>query len=103
MIHSIAEEFKSQGNSYFISLEYAKAIECYTRCIRALDDGKDKNVADPNEMRKLVFSNRAQAYLKLKAYQRAFEDADQALSLDPNHIKSIGRRGTANFYLGKYK
>lgn len=33
---SIAEEFKIQGNSYFSSLDYSKAIECYTRCLNAL-------------------------------------------------------------------
>ena len=54
-------------------------------------------------MKKLVLSNRSQAYLKLKAYAKAFEDANLALKIDPNHVKSIGRRGTANYYLGRFK
>ncbi len=36
---SIADEFKTQGNSYFVSLEYSKAIECYTRCLNAFKEG----------------------------------------------------------------
>lgn len=100
---SICEEFKTQGNSYFISLEYAKAIECYTRCIQAIDDKRDSKVKEPEAMKTIVLSNRAQAYLKLKAYNRAFEDADGALKLDPKHIKSLGRRGTASYYLGNIK
>ena len=38
---STAEEFKSQGNSYFVSLEYAKAIECYTRSLNAVETAPD--------------------------------------------------------------
>merc|ERR1712195_410571 len=39
---SIADEFKTQGNSYFVSLEYSKAIECYTRCLMSFDSNKDE-------------------------------------------------------------
>jgi len=51
----------------------------------------------------LVLSNRAQSYLKLKAYQKAFDDSNRACKIDPEHVKSIGRRGTANYYLGNIK
>jgi tetratricopeptide (TPR) repeat protein len=54
-------------------------------------------------MQKIVLSNRAQSYLKLKRYQEAEADADAALSLDPEHIKSLQRRGTARYYLGKLR
>jgi len=91
---SVANEFKSQGNSYFVSLEYPNAIECYTKCLNSIKDG-----VDPPEMRTVVLSNRAQSYLKLKAHLKAFDDANEALELDPTHLKSLGRRGTASFYL----
>ena len=99
---SLAEEFKQQGNSYFVSLEYSNSIDCYSKCLKALDDFPTTKAAD-QEMRKLTYSNRAQAYLKLKVYQKAFEDANTALLIDSNHIKSIGRRGTAAYYLKKFK
>lgn len=54
-------------------------------------------------MRMLVLSNRAQSYLKIKVYEEAERDADAALKLDPDHLKSISRRGQARFYLKKYK
>ena len=54
-------------------------------------------------MKKLVLSNRSQAYLKLKAHAKAFDDANRAVLIDPEHVKSIGRRGTAAYYLGRVK
>jgi len=101
---SNAEESKLQGNAFFISLDYAKAVECYTRCLNNIDRASDAHlIADPIEMEKLVLSNRSQAYLKLKAYAKAFDDANKAVLIDPTHVKSIGRRGTANYHLGKVK
>jgi len=55
---TMAEEFKSQGNSYFISLEYSKAIDCYNKCLKAIDDFPSNPESD-KEMKKLVLSNRA--------------------------------------------
>ena len=58
-----------QGNAFFVSLDYSKAIECYTRCLKNIDGAQDSHlIKDPTEMKKLVLSNRAQAYLKLKAH-----------------------------------
>ena len=101
---SAAEESKLQGNAYFISLDYSKAIECYTRCLKNIDSAKDAHlIPDSQEMKKLVLSNRSQAYLKLKAHAKAYDDANRAVLIDPSHVKSIGRRGTAAYYLGKIK
>jgi tetratricopeptide (TPR) repeat protein len=76
---TLAEEFKSQGNSYFISLEYSKAIDCYNKCLKAIDDLPTNNLDQDQEMRKVVLSNRAQAYIKLKVYYKAYDDAHAAL------------------------
>lgn len=51
----------------------------------------------------ITLSNRAQSYNNLRAYPKAFEDADLAVKLDSTHVKSLGRRGTAAYYLGKFK
>lgn len=96
-LDSEAEELKKQGNSYFVSLEFRKAIDMYTKCLKAITD------KDPKDMRMLVLSNKAQSYLKIKQYNEAERDADAALKLDPEHLKSISRRGQARFFLKKYK
>ena len=31
--NSQADTLKAQGNAFFISLEYEKAIDCYNRCL----------------------------------------------------------------------
>ena len=56
---SLAEEFKSQGNSYFVSLEYSKSIDCYSKCLIAIEDFPTNNITSDAEMRKLVLSNRS--------------------------------------------
>lgn len=56
----LAEEFKQQGNSYFVSLEYSNAIECYTKCIEAVENHPStKLIAKPLEMKMLAYSNRS--------------------------------------------
>jgi|APSaa5957512535_1039671.scaffolds.fasta_scaffold96315_1 DnaJ homolog subfamily C member 7 len=87
----MADQLKMQGNAFFLSLEYEKAIDCYDRCFPYIDD------SDHN-LKTIVLSNKAQCYLKLKQYGKAFEEADAAIKVDPNHLKSIQRRGTAAYY-----
>ena len=56
----MAEEFKQQGNAYFVSLEYSKAIECYTRSLKEMEEGKDSDLIENKlDLKKLVLSNRA--------------------------------------------
>ena len=56
----LAEEFKQQGNSYFVSLEYSNAIECYSKCLEALaSHPSTSGIEKPIEMKMIVLSNRA--------------------------------------------
>ena len=71
-----AEILKQQGNSYFVSLDFINAIDCYTRCL-------DRIPENDLEMRKIVLSNRAQSYIKVNKYREAEKDADAALKIDP--------------------
>lgn len=52
-----------------MSLEFTQAIECYTLCL-------DRVADNDLELRKIVFSNRAQSYIKLKKWKEAESDAD---------------------------
>jgi tetratricopeptide (TPR) repeat protein len=83
-----AEHLKSQGNSYFQSMDYQNAIDSYTRCLGALA-AANKETVESWEMQKVVLSNRAQAYLKVKKYTEAESDADAALGFESDHVKSL--------------
>jgi tetratricopeptide (TPR) repeat protein len=62
---SMADLLKAQGNAFFMSLEFEKAIDCYSRCLPHVPDSD-------HSMSTIVFSNRAQCYIKLKQYEKAY-------------------------------
>lgn len=93
---SRADELKQQGNAFFMSSLFDKAIDCYTDAIVHIPESN-------HQLRCLVYSNRAQCHLKLKKYEKAYQDADKALEYDANHLKSVQRRGTACYYTKRYR
>lgn len=94
--NTLADQLKAEGNALFSSLDYDRAIEKYTRCISEIPESD-------HTLRTVVYSNRAQCYIKLQKYENAFLDADKALQYDPNHMKSIQRRGTSSYYTGRFR
>uniref|UniRef100_A0A914E447 RNA polymerase II-associated protein 3 n=1 Tax=Acrobeloides nanus TaxID=290746 RepID=A0A914E447_9BILA len=81
------ENLRLAGNQYFQKKMYNNAVDCYSRALQMR--------LDP-----LVLGNRAQAYLNLKKYEKAYTDADAAIKLDPNFVKGIYRRALALHELG---
>ncbi|CAM6098635.1 unnamed protein product [Calypogeia fissa] len=51
----------------------------------------------------LAWSNRAEAFLRLKRYDSALADAERALELEPTNLKSLNRKGKAFEALHKYE
>jgi tetratricopeptide (TPR) repeat protein len=56
-----------------------------------------------NAQNAVVLSNRAMAFLKNREYSKAEDDCTLALKIDPSHVKSYSRRGTARNSLGKHR
>ena len=73
------------------SLDFALSIQCYTKSIEL----------DPNEP--ASYSNRSMAYLKVKDYGNAINDANKALALKPDYIKAYHRRGKAYLATNKFE
>ena len=88
---NIDEVEREHGNQCFRRHEWTQAIRNYTRSIGF----NPSNVAS--------YSNRAMAYLKLKAFQDSEADCCAALDIDPLHVKSLLRRATARNALGRHK
>ncbi|OCF38469.1 cytoplasmic protein [Kwoniella heveanensis CBS 569] len=85
-----AESLKAKGNSLMSQKLYDSAIEQYTEAIK-LD-------ANP-----VFYSNRAAAWGGLGKHEKAVEDAQKALELDPKFSKAYSRLGHAQFSMGEYE
>jgi len=86
-----ATHFKNLRNRQFVSKHFLAAIESYSQGLEL----------DPNSVE--LLSNRAAAFLKIKCYQRALEDATKVLELDASHVKAIYRKVKSFWGQGAYK
>jgi tetratricopeptide (TPR) repeat protein len=85
---------KAEGNKHFKESRYEKAIECYTRALQVVTDPKERSI---------IHSNRAACYNQLRLYDEVVNDCNQSISLEPNNVKSLLRRGYALEALDKHK
>ncbi|KAJ1617533.1 hypothetical protein T492DRAFT_1099056 [Pavlovales sp. CCMP2436] len=80
---SPGEAEKAAGNAHFKGGDFLKAAACYTKAIKA----------DPANH--VLYSNRAQAFLKLNKVTNALKDADKCIELAPAFVKGYHRRALA--------
>ncbi|KAK0053257.1 tetratricopeptide repeat protein 12 [Biomphalaria pfeifferi] len=78
-----ANTLKEQGNAEFKQGNFQKALELYNQ---AIDQIRDSSV---------LYTNRAQARMKLGLYSDALKDCDLALRLWPNCLKAYIHQGHA--------
>lgn len=89
----MAEAFKQQGNDHFKAGKYGLAIKAYSKAIKASDSG---------DFRKVCFSNRSAAYLKMGKDHKALEDAVESMKIDRTWAKARYRAASAYMSLYKY-
>jgi len=85
-----AEAAKNEGNAFFKSGDFAKAVASFTRAIEAEADNAS------------YYSNRSAAYIKLKDFANALKDGEMCVQLKPDWGKGYSRQGTALFMSAKY-
>ncbi|XP_005728742.2 RNA polymerase II-associated protein 3-like [Pundamilia nyererei] len=83
-------EFANMGNRLAASGQYEKAVKCFTEAIKF----------NPKEFK--LFGNRSLCFERLQQYESALTDADVALSMEPNWIKGLFRKGKALCGLKRY-
>lgn len=90
-----AQELKTQGNSYFSSKEYSKAIDSFSRA----------HQLDPSDS--TFLTNRAAAQMSLKMYKQALSDCQLAKDIQakqsPDRVaqpKTLIRLARCHLYLG---
>jgi len=81
---SEASQLKSEG-------KYDEALEKYTEAI---------TVAPPSA---LLYANRADVLYRLKRYQHAVRDCDEAIKLNPDSAKALRIRGRSKKQLGEWE
>ncbi|EDL95443.1 tetratricopeptide repeat domain 12, isoform CRA_a [Rattus norvegicus] len=86
----LADALKEKGNEAFVKGDYETAIFFYSEGLGKLKDMK------------VLYTNRAQAYIKLGDYQKALVDCDWALKCDENCTKAYFHMGKAHLALKNY-
>ncbi|XP_056436104.1 dnaJ homolog subfamily C member 7 [Gadus chalcogrammus] len=82
------ENFKDQGNAFYIKKNYSEAFNYYTKAI----DVCPKNAS--------YYGNRAATLMMLCRYREALEDSQQAVRLDDTFMKGHLREGKCHLSLG---
>ncbi|XP_039206453.1 tetratricopeptide repeat protein 12 isoform X1 [Crotalus tigris] len=81
---ALANALKDQGNDAFSKGDYASAVQNYTEGLK-----KQKDMP-------ALYTNRAQAYIKLRKYEKAISDCSWALRCDEKCTKALFHMGKAH-------
>ena len=84
---------KDRGAAHYSAGRFVESIAAYSYCI-------DHAASDDTDLH-LYYSNRCAAYMQLKDFCRAKDDADAVNSLKPTWGKGYSRLGSALLQLGK--
>ncbi|XP_071369520.1 uncharacterized protein [Centroberyx affinis] len=85
-----SRELAGIGNRLAASGQFEVAVKCFTDAIKY----------NPKEYK--LFGNRSLCYERMQQYENALMDADLALSMQPNWIKGLFRKGKALCGLKRY-
>ncbi|KAF1444756.1 Tetratricopeptide repeat protein 12, partial [Spheniscus mendiculus] len=86
----LANALKEKGNDAFRKGDYVVAIQRYTEGLEKLKDKQE------------LYTNRAQAYLKMHKYEKAIGDCEWALKCNERCIKAYFLMGKAHLALRHY-
>ncbi|NWX51536.1 TTC12 protein, partial [Steatornis caripensis] len=86
----LANALKEKGNDAFRKGDYVVAVQRYTEGLEKLKDKQE------------LYTNRAQAYLKMQEYEKAIGDCEWALKCDEKCIKAYFLMGKAHLALKRY-
>mmetsp|Transcript_128095 Transcript_128095/g.370791 ORF Transcript_128095/g.370791 Transcript_128095/m.370791 type:complete len:417 (-) Transcript_128095:305-1555(-) len=100
--HALEEEvaqavvigLKGYGNFRFMQNDYGAAAELYTRALAIVSKLSEDDPAAAD-----IYSNRAEARLRLRSWEAALNDAMEAIRRKPDHSKALLRGATAAMHL----
>ncbi len=89
-IPDVAAAFLHQADASFLNNDFDRALDLFTQAIVA-----SPGCAEP-------FVHRAALHIKLRNFESAIYDANNALAIDKSNSKAQLRRGIAYFHLKRY-
>uniref|UniRef100_A0A0G4ID52 MYND-type domain-containing protein n=1 Tax=Chromera velia CCMP2878 TaxID=1169474 RepID=A0A0G4ID52_9ALVE len=105
-----AQTAKERGNAAFRSKDFCSAVKAYGRGLAEVEAHaflKIQPLLQPNQshldLKRDLFCNRAQAYLKLGDWKKCINDCSMALHISPGHVKALWRRAVAYEKVGVHK
>lgn len=88
---STANDMKMKGNECLSKKNFAEAVEWYTKGIEM----------EPSNH--ILYSNRSAAYLSMKSYDKALQDADKCIQLNPSWDKGYNRKAAVQQATGEFE
>jgi hypothetical protein len=88
MSEEFALRLKEQGNSFYRDQKIDEALACWGSALGSLPD-------KTTPLAITIRSNAIMAYLSSGLYDRVVKESTLLLQDEPNHVKSLARRGTA--------
>ncbi|CAF2260813.1 unnamed protein product [Rotaria magnacalcarata] len=73
------EAIKEKGNNHFLQKKYHDAIHCYNQAL------------NQNGEKPTYYVNRALCYIKLKQWDKVYQDARHCLDLDPKRQRRVSQ------------
>lgn len=89
---STPEELKALGNKAFAAKDFQEAIDHFSKAIEAS--------TTPNHV---LYSNRSACYTSLKQFEKALEDANKCVEINPTWAKGYNRVAAADYGLIDYE
>ncbi|TGZ66978.1 hypothetical protein CRM22_005049 [Opisthorchis felineus] len=85
------EVYRSEGDAFFFRKKYLQAISCYSQAL----EKKDRNVH--------CLLRRSFCYMSLGDFDKAFEDAEMALKMEPKFHKALFQKAEVLYNRGDFE
>ncbi|KAK9750746.1 hypothetical protein RND81_02G218600 [Saponaria officinalis] len=99
------QQLRSKATEFLLTENWIESIQTYTQFISLCHQQITKNTHEKSKYRKplcLALSNRAEARLRLKEYEEALSDCEEALQIDASHFKTLVCKGKILLNLNRY-
>lgn len=90
-----AIKLKDEGNLYFKVKKYSQAIVSYTMALK-------EEFEDDNELKSVLYQNRAAAHYYIKNYRSSLSDCVLACKFNPKNLKPIYKGAECSYELKKF-